>query len=189
MLFDENELRLINKSRPCLPNECLYHSDHPPCDAGWIHGDQVCPCWAARRLLQVHTSGPIRTEPGPPMPALVRAAWTTAKADARPLPEGTKPKQRITYTEPARAIPADPRIDAVLAEIGCASKPGTRPLFRLRAAIAKALGHGWHPDELIDLLKNTTDPAGRAPEHLWAWTCEHLEPHVRHTANADWRPA
>ena len=108
------------------------------------------------------------------MPASLRTAFKTARADAPPLPGPAAPKQKPDAAIETGPGPIDPRTAAIFTGLGANNfRPG-RSLSRLTAAIAMALDAGWDPDALIEILKNTADPEGRHPLRIWIWTCERL---------------
>lgn len=168
-------------SMPCLSGECAFHTEHPPCNRGWLDADHVCPCWAARRRVNVrHTDpDPIPTT-GTPMPATVRAAWNTARktlpgpsaitpawvptGKARPaLPAPQKRPEPVAVDRPA----AGPTPDPVLDQLPTADvTPAQRA--ELVAALNKARAAGWTDPELATLLHANTDP-NRPPARLWLY--------------------
>lgn len=162
-------------SRPCFRGECERHY-HAPCELGWTGPDTVCPCWAGRRRLEVHHSGPPTAGPAAAMPASIRSAWNTAKADRGPLPHPTRnfgAQHPAADAAPPASTPIDPRAEAILAALGLdpARAVSARRLVR---ALVVAVEAGWPEAHLIELLQSTTEPDGRPPTLLWTWTIEHL---------------
>lgn len=166
--------------RPCRPGECDFHSEHLPCDRGWLNADQVCPCWAARRPLKVHHTGEGRPVAGTPMPATVRAAWNTArktlpgpstvtpawvparKTSRAPI-EPQKPAEPVADDEPAPEPAADPVLDQLPAAGITAAQRA-----ELVAALNAARAAGWTNPELLALLHANTDH-DRPPARLWLY--------------------
>lgn len=157
-----------NPSRPCYRGECDRHP-HQPCDHGWLGPDRVCPCWSARRRLVVNHTAPPDEGRSAPMPMSVRAAWATARADARPLPR-SKPEPRPSAPGGGPAVPAplDPRAADVVSRLGLDESTPDPLLLRLAAAIAAALDQGWRAEDLVQRLDADRDP-DREPARYWIW--------------------
>ncbi len=155
-------------SRPCHRGECERHH-HPPCNQGWISVDRVCPCWSARRRLVVNHSGPPDQAPPAPMPASIRAAWNTARADARPLPQsGPSRRPDPASSPPPVPGPLDPRGAEVVSRLSLDPAPAGPLLRRLVGAVAAALDQGWTVEDLVQLLDADRDP-DREPVRYWIW--------------------
>ncbi len=161
-----------NESRPCVRRECDLHSEHPPCDLGWISADRVCPCWSARRRVEVHYSGPAPSREGVPMPAGVRAAFHAAQKAARPVPAVPEAPTRVPTPRPAAPGAAarpepDPVPDAVLDRLPASGHTITvAQRAQLLDALGTARAAGWIDTALTSLLEANTDP-DRSPVRLW----------------------
>lgn len=169
---------LDTDSRPCQPGECDHHVEHRPCDRGWLDADHVCPCWAARRRVDVHhTDLDAIPTAGTPMPASVRAAWHTARktlaAPSTVIPAWVpaEPAAPVAATSgESRLMPdpgeLEPTPDPVLEQLPAAAALSTAERARLVDALNAARAAGWTDHQLAAHLHANTDP-DRPPARLW----------------------
>ena len=176
----------LTQSRPCADGECDYHSEHRPCELGWIDADTVCPCWSARRRVRInHTDPEPLVTVGTPMPASVRAALHAAKKTAHADVPNTLPWVPKTQTAPAEESPTendgdfqqlDDRAIQILQNLEVAPLEPTQSLNRLGTAIAAALDRGWSANTLTAHLDNNRGP-DETPIRFWIWTLGRIDAH------------